>query len=193
MTCIVGVIENGKVYMGADRMASSDYMCYPTFDSKLIKREDEPSGSWLFGICGSFRTLELLKYELELPEPKKTQTPRHYMATTFVQEVRKCFKEHGLLSKNGNESDDSSSYGEEFYGDFLVAHEGLLYCLQSDFSLVGSNEGYMATGSGSHQALGSLYTTEYYKMSPEERLEIALEAASHHVPSVGPPFNFEVL
>lgn len=187
MTCIVAVQQGKKIYMGGDRLASSSFDCFSSSDPKIFKGE-YGSGDWMFGICGSFRTMEILKYELDLPEQKKSQIARHYMATTFVKQVRECFKHHGVA--------EVENKSETFYGDFLVAHQGLLYCLQSDFGLLGSSSGYMTTGSGWMIATGSLHATARtptLKSKPIKRLEMALKAAADHVPSVGPPFDFEVL
>jgi hypothetical protein len=55
MTCIVGIVENGKVYMGGDAAGVNGYSVRVRKDPKLFK-----VGEFLFGYTSSFRMGQLL-------------------------------------------------------------------------------------------------------------------------------------
>ncbi|MCA1571993.1 MAG: hypothetical protein LC798_17110 [Chloroflexi bacterium] len=80
--------------------------------------------------------------------------------------------------------------GRRYLGGFgLVAFRRQLWRTWPDYSITTARpSGYEAIGSGEGIALGSLYSTA--GLETETRLRLALEAASLHCRSVGPPFQF---
>jgi len=63
MTCVVGLVEDGTVYLGGDSAGTSqnDMDIYRT--DKVFTRPP-----FIFGGAGSYRGIQLLKYELAIPE-----------------------------------------------------------------------------------------------------------------------------
>ena len=62
MTCIVGVVDNGKVYMGGDS-AGVGGLCIETRKQPKVFR----NGDFLIGYTDSFRMGQLLQYKMSPP------------------------------------------------------------------------------------------------------------------------------
>ena len=182
MTCIVGLVENDKVYMGADSMSASDYQAFIRKDAKLFR-----NGPFLIGGTDSFRMLDLLRYSLELPDlPDDVEDDdcalHRYMATEFIDAVRETLGAGGFKKIEN---------GVEHGGHFLVGVRGRLFEIYEDFQVGESLDSYAAVGCGAELALGSLHTTNS-SILPMERLELALLAAEHHSTFVKRPFLYLV-
>lgn len=167
MTCIVGIAHEGKVYMGADSCGSS-YSWQQVGNPKVFH-----VGEFLIGCTTSFRMIDLLRFELKVDQSIWGQSDDDYLRTTFIRAVRALFKEHG--------------FGRDDGGNFLVGFRGKLYEVQNDFSVLNSPIEGMSVGSGGVAARGSLYTTKGTR-TPQERVQVALEAAEAIIPSVRGPF-----
>lgn len=184
MTCIVGIAENDKVYMGADSCAS-DYYSWLQYDHPKICEV----GEFLIGCCGSMRMIDLLTYSLTGCIQRPEDSDDKFMRTTFISNVKDCFKSGGFGT-------------EEKGGNFLVGYKGKLYEIQDDFSVVNSSQWGMSVGSGQLVARGSLYTTKVGQikltgdatltLTPEHRILLSLQAAESAIPSVRGPFYIKV-
>jgi len=175
MTCIVGLVQDGKVYMGGDSAGVSGLDIIVRSDRKIFK-----NGPFLMGFTSSFRMGQLLAYKLKVPERKEYQDIMEYMVTEFVDAVRTTFKDGGYTFIK-----DSRETG----GAFLVGYEGRLFQIESDFQVCESSYQYDACGCGTPYALGSLRNS--YSLEPRERLQQALETAAHFSAGVCAPFFFE--
>lgn len=173
MTCIVGIAREGKVYMGGDTCGSG-HSWQQVGNPKVFIN----SGQFLIGCTTSFRMIDLLHYELQVPEQKVGQSDDAYMRTAFIKAVRECFKEHGWLAKSSDKNEG---------GNFLVGYKGKLYEVQDDFSVLNSPEEGMAVGSGEQSARGSLFTTRA-DWDCNKRVLQALEAAEAVAMGVKGPF-----
>lgn len=177
MTCIVGIVFDNRVYMGADSYGSNGYSGGTVLNPKCFI-----SGEFIIGCTSTFRLIDVLRYKLVIPKihPDDQADADKYMRTTFIDAVRKCLTENGHLSKNTD--------GLESGGNFLVGYKNGLYEVQSDFSVLTVPIWGHSVGSGENSARGSLYTTKDMQLTPEQRITTALESASSTVPSVRPPF-----
>jgi len=177
MTAIVGLVDNGTVYMGADSAGvDSCYNLTVRADRKLFIKKD-----FLFGFTSSFRMGQLLQYKLSLPIRDKEQDIFNFMVCDFVEAVRTCLKQGGYAKKD-NEVESS--------GTFLVGYQGRLFKIDSDYQ-VGENVcGYDACGCGESYALGSLFSHNGH-MEGEPRVLLALEAAQQFSAGVRGPFFVE--
>ena len=181
MTAIAGIVEDGKVWMGADSAGVGGLSLVIRSDPKVFK-----VGELLMGFCGSFRMGQLLRYFLTPPVPKESQDDFDYMVKEFVPAVREIMKGHGFLNiMNGVESLDGGS-------QFLIGRRGALYCIEQDMQVGQLATPYAATGCGQDLALGSLHTTHQMtgesRMKPRERIEAALKAAEAFSAGVRGPF-----
>lgn len=166
MTVIVGLVQNGKVYMGGDSAATAGYATDLSKTPKVIQKENI-----LIGCCGSIRMKNLLQYSFMPPKVMVNEDPMDYMINRFIKETRKVFKEGGYL-----ETKDGADKG----GFFLVGFNGRLFAIESDFNVFESQREYIATGCGYAVANGALYATRNVEMKPEDRVRLALEAACEH-------------
>lgn len=181
MTCIVGLMDQKKVWLGVDSIGSSVSTKICRTDRKLFKCMGVENA--LMAYTTSFRMGQILMYtdgffdELSVI---KNDIDHKYMVTKFVPKVQKAFEEGGF---------GSNKNGEKIAGNFLVAFRDQLYSIESDYQVAVNSIGYAADGCGMELALGSLHTTKKVKMPPRERVLAALRAASEFSVAVGPPFH----
>lgn len=177
MTCIVGVEHDGHVIIGGDSAGLAGW-------SKTIRADEKvfSVGPYVMGFTTSFRMGQLLRYSLDVAAPDAEDVDR-FMATTFVDAVRKTLKGGGW---------SKTSDGQEEGGSFLVGLHGRLYGVHSDYQFARAASGYLAVGCGSDIALGSLHTTATRNMDPTERVLMALKAAADLSGGVAAPFNLVI-
>ena len=171
MTCIVGLMHEGRVYMGADSAGVSGLDLMVRADPKVFR-----NGEFLIGFTTSFRMGQILRAHLRAIVPPAVDLDR-YMEESFVEQVRLTLKERGYAVVNNN---------QETGGEFLVGVRGHLYLMGSDFQVGRSLLPYWAVGCGAQIALGALYST--FLMPPDRRLMLALEAAEQFSVGVRRPF-----
>ena len=175
MSCVVGLVDRKKVYLGSDGIATDiDGECRPINIPKIFKR-----GSFIIGFTGSIRTGQII------------QRSRYRIPTSiwgWPDLIREQTTKKGAMVI-------SDENGEVIGSNFIIGHKGKLYELLCDFQLNEVNGfGYTAIGAGSTPALGSLFTSENFDfLGPDERIRMALEAASEFSKSCGPPYTIKVL
>jgi len=180
MTCIVGLVEKGKVYMGGDSAGVHGNSIESRKDTKIFKNRD-----FLIGYTSSFRMGQLLRFKLKPQGLKDKEDVYAYMCTNFVEAIRKVFKDGGYNKKEHDQDEG---------GDFLVGFKGRLFHIYCDYQVGEQNDNYDATGCGANLALGSLYTSNTMRnKTPNERLKMALEAAGKFNTGVSAPFNFQMV
>lgn len=177
MTCIVGLVEGKKVYIGGDSAGVGGYDLTVRADAKVFR-----NGPFLFGFTSSFRMGQLLRYAFTPPKHDSDVGDFQYLVTTFVNAVRDCLKAGGFASKS-NET--------EAGGTFLLGYRGHLYKIESDYQVGESADGYDACGCGWDVARGAMFATEGGE--PEKRVKTALRAAERFSAGVRGPFVVEVL
>jgi ATP-dependent protease HslVU (ClpYQ) peptidase subunit len=171
LTCIVGLVDRGTVYIGGDSAASSGTSVCIREDKKVFQ-----NGPFIMGFTNSFRMGQLLHYKF-IPPTQEVEDDLEYMSTAFIDNVRNCFSMNGY---SFDKTDDVDG------GAFLVGYKGVLYVVDTDFQVGLPSTPYYAIGCGTDLALGSLYSTG--GKSAEIRIIIALKAASEFSSAVAPPF-----
>jgi hypothetical protein len=175
MTCIVGLVEGGRVHLGGDSQGTGGYSKSVRLDPKVFKR-----GKFVIGFTSSFRMGQVLQHKLNVPDQPEGVDDHEFMVTTFVDSVRSCFKDSGYARKE---------HEVEEGGTFLVGYKGKLYEIQSDYQVAIYAETYTAIGCGDDIAKGAMFAQDP-NVNPLHRIQIALEAASRFSAGVGAPFNF---
>lgn len=173
MTCIVGLVDNGKVWMGADAQCGA-YEVHLVPGQKVFLKD-----GFLIGGCGSLRTLQLVRYKMTIPKYHSDDDLLEYMVTDFAESLRTCLKTGGIAEKENER--------ESYYGDLLVGREGRIFLVGSNYCVIEGVEPYLTTGSGGDLARGSLRTTSH--LAPVDRIRKALEAANVGNSFVRPPFT----
>ena len=178
MTCVAGLIDKGKIYMGADSAGvNSNFNLSVRSDQKVFIKDD-----FVMGFTTSFRMGQLLQYNLQLSARAESLDIFEYMVTSFVEAVRECLKDGGFAEKKDE---------KEKAGTFLVGYQGRLFCIESDYQVEETVLPYAAVGSGSDIALGALFANGHLR--PEERILQALEAAEQFSAGVRQPFVIKQL
>ena len=178
MTCIVGLVRKGRVYLGGDSAGVSGLDIVARKDTKVFF-----NGEFIMGFTSSFRMGQVLQYDFKPPEiGDHDDDLMAFMVRKFIPAVRESFKEAGYVRVDSQ---------RESGGCFLVGVRGRLFQIDSDFQVGENLMGYAAVGCGEAYALGSLFTTGSDKtLKPEWRLQKALEAAANFSGGVCEPFNF---
>jgi ATP-dependent protease HslVU (ClpYQ) peptidase subunit len=177
MTAIVGLVQDGTVYIGGDSAGSDGWRLTVRADSKVFR-----NGRFLFGFTTSFRMGQLIRYGLKPPKLKGAAGGGRldeFMATTFIDAIRDCLKAGGWAKKE---------HDREEGGTFLVGVAGQLFTVHEDYQVAKAADSFAAVGSGEEIALGALYATAHTKLSPRRRVNVALRAAERFSSGVRGPF-----
>jgi len=170
MTCIVGLVDKGNVYMGGDGLGvhTGTLEITPRSDTKVFL-----NGPFLIGFTTSFYMGQLLKFKFDPPKQTVGTEDLKYMSTDFIDAVKKLFTDNnfGKVTEGGH---------------FLVGYQGHLYTIDSDYQVGEAHFGYDACGCGRQFAMGALHVV---KGTPESRIMKALETAATFSGGVGAPFT----
>lgn len=177
MTCIVGLSDRGRVYMGGDSAGVDRWDLTVRADPKVFQ-----VGRVLMGFTTSFRMGQLLRYKLAVPQQEPECDDHRWLSTAFVDAVRQCLKDGGYATKDKE---------VEAGGTFLVGYRGRVYVVDYDYQVGQPMTGFAAVGCGAPVALGALYATE--SLEPASRVQKALEAAEQFSAGVRGPFVFATL
>jgi ATP-dependent protease HslVU (ClpYQ) peptidase subunit len=187
MTCIVAMTNGGAVVMGADSCAGDGSFSAPRLDRKVFVTQ--AGGGLLMGFTSSFRMGDLLRYRLDVARRHPDVPLDRWMRTDFIDAVRACLRAGGYLH---------ASNSVESGGVFMVAAEGRLFVVDSDFQ-VGEYAGpFFAVGCGDRFALGAFHAAQRLQGAAvtvddmRARCEIALGAAAAFSGYVLLPFHYEV-
>jgi hypothetical protein len=178
MTCIVGLVEGDRVWMGGDSAALTGYDLFVRAEQKIFK-----NGPMLMGVCGSRRMAQLLRYALTIPDHDPCVDIDKYLATTFMDAVRECLKTHGCGEKD---KDAEQAPGNSA---FLVGYRGQLRAVFSDYQTHIPADVYESVGCGGQIAKGALFATDH--LNGAERVLKALAAAERCSAGVRGPFHVE--
>lgn len=179
MTCIVGVADRGRVFIGADSAGVGGLDLSIRADRKVFR-----NGPFIMGFTSSFRMGQLLAVKLTPPRFHSEDDPWRYMVRDFIDAVRTCLSAGGFARKDNN---------VESGGVFLVGFRGRLFRIDNDFQVGERADNFDACGCGESYALGSLSETEGEGYDPERRVLSALQKAEHFSAGVRGPFHVEAL
>jgi ATP-dependent protease HslVU (ClpYQ) peptidase subunit len=172
MTCLIGLLQGGKTYIGADGYATTqDCEKKPVICRKLFK-----SGKYIIAFAGQIRTGQLLYPESGFRFPDTVyQIPNSmYQWLSQYEAIGKDETQVGIINAN-----------------FLIITKDRIYSILGDLSMseIDPTIGYTAVGSGSDFAMGSLYSTNKTRMSAKKRIQEAFDAASAFLKNCGPPYS----
>jgi ATP-dependent protease HslVU (ClpYQ) peptidase subunit len=169
MSCIVGLKQDSIVYIGGDSAA----VCAQSLDVVSCNTEKVFwNRDLLFGVAGSLRRAQVLRYVLYPPKHPKGVDDLTYINKYLVNAIiSECAR-----SGSGNEEEIILGYG------------GRLYGISSDLSVF-EVDTFTAVGAGASFAIGVMYATK--RQQPKARVKLALSAAAEYNASVRPPFIIE--
>jgi hypothetical protein len=176
MTCIVGLVAGGQVYIGGDSAAASGWDLVQRADRKVFR-----NGEFVMGFTSSYRMGQLLAFGFQPPAVAPGADLFSYMVTDFIDAARQRLKDGGFATTK-----DAAENG----GQFLVGVAGRLFNVGSDYQVGESVHGFDACGCGAQIALGSLRSTRLWR-NPKKRITEAMEAGEAFSAGVRGPFFIE--
>lgn len=181
MTCIVGLVHEGAVWIGGDSAGVAGLSLTVRKDAKVFR-----NGEFLIGVSASFRVGQLLHHAFTPPPLGEGADIERYMVTGFVDAVRECLKAGGHAERdNDNESG----------GNFLVGVRGRLFRIEEDYQVAETHLPFTAIGCGRDLAKGALLALRLVgsAKSPRDQVEIALQVAEQQSVGVRGPYTIEHL
>lgn len=178
MTCIVGLEQDGIIYMGSDSaITDSPSMALRIMDDPKICVNDD----MIIGCSSSLRILQLMHHALDVPDKPQKKSDLEFLVTDFVDAVRTLQKDKGSMKKE-NEFETHDAH-------ILLGYNGRLYCMEDDFQIYKIPDKWHAVGCGADLALGAMHATANLRLKPEDRVRMALEAAEAYSAGVRRPFH----
>lgn len=178
MTCIAGLVSGGGVWLAGDSSASGGLDQYILGVPKVFRK-----GPMVIGGAGSIRIIQVLQYDLKLPDVRRADTAR-YMCSTFPKALIALVSGHHAMGED-------SECGKKMDAALLIGWRGQLFVIQDDFSVFPAGSApFLAVGSGWAAAQAALHQQELLgdTRDPEKRLIDALTISSQYTTNVAPPF-----
>ena len=183
MSSVVGFIYDSKIYIGADSAGSdiSNNSIRDMPDQKLFM-----NGELLFGIAGSIRVGQILRYCFTPPIRLDETSDRQYICSTLIRSIMESLLENNYKI-DGNEE-------VAFDGQLMIGYRSQLYVINSDFGILSDSQ-FDAIGCGSEYAISSIYTSlelskQYnFEIVPETIIQLALQASAKYAIGVRGPFS----
>ena len=179
MTCIVGLVDKGKVYLGGDSCGSSGTNYSVRKDKKVFK-----NGNMVFGFTDSFRMGQILRYSFKPPKQPKNTDDFEFLCSTFIDSLVETFTKYGYI-KNPTTRPEG--------GVFILGYKGNIYKVWQDFQVQQNYENFLACGCGQAYALGALKVLSSYDIHPTKKIEMALKTAESFDSAVKGPFTTVIL
>lgn len=175
MTCVVSLIDDKSINMACDTYYSTLDTGNTRKQGKIFKKK-----GMLFGISGSVRISDVIRYKFSPPPIKGAQN--EYMRTLFVDKLIACLEENKLCEDvNGVISMDSV---------ILLAHKNNIYKIHSDFQVEESSDPFNSCGTGEIAALTAINTIIHEKTSSRDKLKKVLKSVTKYDNYVREPFEF---
>lgn len=180
MTCIVALKDGDKCFIGGDSRGSSGHTGSLYKRPKVFKSFD--CREILFGYTTSFRMGQILEFSEGLFDELSLTNgiDFKYMVKSFIPNIQDRFNSEGF---------ETSVNGEKTGGNFIICVNDKIYNIQNDYSILEPSLNFTSCGCGEDFANASLFSTVGSKMTPIERIHLALKAASYFSEGVRGPFT----
>ena len=143
MTCIVGINTGSKIIIAGDRMGS-DGFTYGKYHEKVFAKD-----GFIFGVCGSYRVMQLIKHKFVIPKMNVGQAVDDYIYNDFTDGFISLIRQNNCAIKKDNI--------DSMEADLLFGFKDKLYGMYANFQILSNSRGYDATGQGRYHAMSSLY------------------------------------
>lgn len=182
MTLIVAHKTKTGVIMAGDGLSSVGNSSYASGTPKVFTENFRitPIGKppttipVLFGHCGNLRGLDLL-YDLAL---EVATSEYGFDIYDFTAKIKKCFKENDFIKLR-------ESFASTEDDDILIAAHGEIYHIDPYFAVFRVVDDFFAIGAGQQYALGALRAIGPLQSSPQVKVQIAFDATSYYMKSIG--------
>jgi len=174
MTCIIGLVDGGNVFMGGDSAGMSGWT-----QTRVVERKVQRVGDMLIG-CSGIPRLGQIAAQLILRERNDDETPFQYMVNSFIPCLQTVVKETAFDWHT--ENSESSA--------LLIGYAGQLFLVCNDYSVNTCADGFAAMGQRD-MALGAMAALA--GANPEGRILMALDIVGQFSGAVCGPYYVEVL
>jgi len=182
MTCIVGYVKGGDVYMGADSFVGGEWSRYQTAEPKVrVLAVPGLRHPVLVAVTGLLRIKTILDH---MSMPAMIADQRRWVDEIFIDALRQAMWAAGYIKwEDGQEQMPEPNV-------LLMGFGGHLYSIENNFQVLQVAQPYLAEGAGMFHAEGAMAAMESIKpvIAPKRRVELALRAAAAHSPYVAPPY-----
>ena len=130
MTCIIGLVRDGNVWIGADSAVTHDWIIHNHANPKLFRLHD-----LLIGASGPVRNRQIIQFHLTkfLPAFEEGDDPDDYIFRAVPDAFRACLKEHGSLGLVGTSEEFPFGYiGRVVIMEQMVIDETIQKFLRGD-------------------------------------------------------------
>ena len=196
MTTIVAIQGDGFTVVGADtRITSYDTNGVPYQYTNLGNGMSKVAtkGKYLLGAAGDVRAINILHHVFQPPPVApnlKGKKLDSFVTGKLIPAIRQCFDAQGYSAP---EHGTDRVHRAEQDSTVVVAVNGVVYFIESDYSWTSESNGFYACGSGSDYALGALHALVAGKtlsMHQAKQTTIkALAAAAKFDPGTGGPYH----
>lgn len=176
MTCIIGLKDSGKVYIGGDSLILNSGTTLTASDPKPFKK-----GDMIFASSGYARFSKIVRYSFTVPKHDKNLSTMEYLNTVFIGSLMKCCDDMQYNKKRESRAETSDS--------LIIGYDSRIFRMSCDYDVTEYDSNYISIGSGEDYALGSLFSTENSGLMASERIIKALEAAEFFNNGVRFPFG----
>ena len=176
MTCIIGLVRDGKVYMGGDGQYLDGWHRIRSTNPKIFRL-----GDMLIGSDQSQRISDIIQYNFD-PGPDKCEDPADFFVQDFIPTLQNDLEEFGAKQRSQEGTDKMEAA-------IMIGYKGRLFVIGEDFALSQIASDYEAIGAGARYARGYLYAMRETSNSPEKLIGGALECAAHFSAAVSEPFT----
>lgn len=182
MTCLVGLVDQGTVYLGGDSCSTCNQQQWTVAEPKVWK-----AGELVFGVSGSPIIGQLLRYRFTWPPIEPSGDPKRWLIVDVIPALRALLADAGQL---GRETEGNPQGMDMLDANMVLGVRGRLFEIWASFMVAEMLEPYATCGSGGPVARGAMYATQHGgRWLPGDRVLIALEAAAAHTPGVRGPFT----
>lgn len=179
MTCIIGLVNKGDVFLGGDRAATEGV----NLDQFLLKEAKVfMRGDVGFGVCGLPKVMDVIKHVLTIPEDNE-EDAKTYVVGSLIPAMRDVLVNYDCTIVEDNQA--------MIHGAVLIAYRGRLFRMEMNFQVTENSVGFEAAGCGAQPALGSLRATR--GKGPKRRIIEALTVSAENNAGVKGPFDVIVV
>ncbi len=179
MSVAVGLVEDGKVWIGTDSALADASSCTPHLNTKLFKK-----GEVLIGMTGCARSFDVIAHMFRAPAHTAHMSVDRYMRAAFVPELRQS-----TIDLKYSEDHKEGVNGHDFR--VLVGYQGRLFQINGWFAVLETSYGFDSIGSGSLFSLGVLHDLRNSDWGASNQIRRAMEAAEFFDPYVKRPFHIK--
>ena len=150
MTTIIGVEYEDRAIVLADSRVVGESKIYSHSDMlKVIN-----IGNFIVGAAGDVRALQVVLHTWKPPVllAKDKNNLFEFMVAKVVPSLKQLLTDSGILDSKSSDDKDSA-----FELQLIIALNGQLFEIDSDFAISRNESGYYGIGSGGDYALGALY------------------------------------